>query len=95
VHRMLYCSAWYNLVWTSFSPGLWPKAELGSTHGIGSLYSIHLQNGTLFRPASARFIIDCSRTPVPLGIDLYGSESMEAGSMEEAGSGHGIPVTTY
>jgi hypothetical protein len=25
----------YNLVWTSFGSGLWPKAELGSTHGIG------------------------------------------------------------
>jgi hypothetical protein len=25
----------YNLVWTSFASGLWPKAELGSTHGIG------------------------------------------------------------
>jgi hypothetical protein len=30
----------YNLVWTSFASGLWPKAELGSTHGIGLVYSI-------------------------------------------------------
>jgi hypothetical protein len=35
VHRMLYRSRLYNLVWTSFASGLWPKAELGSTHGIG------------------------------------------------------------
>jgi hypothetical protein len=33
VHRMLYCSA-VHLVWTSFLR-TWPKAELGSTHGIG------------------------------------------------------------
>jgi hypothetical protein len=31
VHRMLLA----NLVWTVSLSGLWPKAELGSTHGIG------------------------------------------------------------
>jgi hypothetical protein len=34
VHRMLYCSAAQS-VWTVSLSGLWPKAELGSTHGIG------------------------------------------------------------
>jgi hypothetical protein len=31
----------HNLVWTTFLPlGLWPKAELGSTYGIGVFYSV-------------------------------------------------------
>jgi hypothetical protein len=34
VHRMLYCSAVQSSV-DEFLSGLWPKAELGSTHGIG------------------------------------------------------------
>jgi hypothetical protein len=37
VHRMLYCSAVQSSVDVSLS-GLWPKAELGSTHGIGLVY---------------------------------------------------------
>jgi hypothetical protein len=39
--HMLYCSA-VHLVWTVSLSGLWPKAELGSTHGIrlGVFYSV-------------------------------------------------------
>jgi hypothetical protein len=46
-----------------------------------------LQNGTLIRPASTRFVIGL-QSHACSGIDLCRSESMEAGSMEEAGSGH-------
>jgi hypothetical protein len=65
--------------------GLCPKAELG-THGIG-LYSILFQNGTLIRPASTSSLLTAVAR-LFRGIDLCRSESMEAGSMEEAGSGH-------
>jgi hypothetical protein len=71
----------YNLVWTSFALGLWPKAELGSTHGIGLGVFYSVQNGTLIRPASTRFVIDCSRTPVPR------NRFVQVGVSEEAGSG--------
>jgi hypothetical protein len=33
--------------------------------GSDLVYSILFQNGTLIRPASTRFVIDRSRTPVP------------------------------
>jgi hypothetical protein len=51
-----------------------------------------LQNGTLIRPAS-RFVIDCSRTPVPwnrfVQVGVYGGRIME-----EADLVMRIPVTT-
>jgi hypothetical protein len=42
VHRMLYCSAVQSSVGRVSLSGLWPKAELGSTHGIrlGVFYSV-------------------------------------------------------
>jgi hypothetical protein len=43
-----------------------------------------LQNGTLIRPASTRFVIDCSRTPVPRNRFVQVGAMEEAGSMEEA-----------
>jgi hypothetical protein len=49
--------------------------------------SILFQNGTLIRPASTRFVIDCSRTPVR-GIDLQVGVYGGGWIMEEAGSGH-------
>jgi hypothetical protein len=64
VHRMLYCSAVQSSGRVSLS-GLWPKAELGSTRDRTWCILFCLQNGTLIRPASTRFVIDCSRTPVP------------------------------
>jgi hypothetical protein len=42
VHRMLY-SRLYNLVWTSFA--IRTLAELGSTYGIGLLYSVSAPRG--------------------------------------------------
>jgi hypothetical protein len=50
------------------------------------VYSILFQNGTLIRPASTRFVIDCSRTPVPrnrfVQVGVYG------GWIYGGGSGH-------
>jgi hypothetical protein len=40
VHRMLYCSAVQSSVDEFRSQDFGPKAELGSTHGIGLVYSI-------------------------------------------------------
>jgi hypothetical protein len=63
----------YNLVWTSFASGLWPKAELGSTHGIGLVYSILFQNGTLkTRVDKVRYWTAVAR--LFRGIDLCRSE---------------------
>jgi hypothetical protein len=75
VHRMLYRSAVQSSVdeFRSQDFGLlnWEAPTWDR------LASILFQNGTLIRPASTRFVIDCSRTPVPRGIDLCRSESME------------------
>jgi hypothetical protein len=76
VHRMLYRSAVQSSVDEFRSQDFGPKAELGSTHGIGLGILFCLQNGTLIRPASTRFVIDCSRTPVPrnrfVQVGVYG-----------------------
>jgi hypothetical protein len=83
----------YNLGVDSFAlSGLWPKAELGNTHGIRTWCILFcLQNGTLIRPASiSGSLLDCSRTPVPGIVVQVRSMEEEAGSMEEAGSGHEI-----
>jgi hypothetical protein len=55
--------------------------------GSDLVYSILSQNGTLIRPVDkVRYWTAVAR--LFRGIDLCRSESMEAGSMEEAGSGH-------
>jgi hypothetical protein len=87
VHRMLYARL-YNLSSVDVSlSGLWPKAELGSTHGIDLVYSILSQNGTLIRPASTRFVIGLQSHACSWNRFVQVSLE-EAGSMEEAGSGH-------
>jgi hypothetical protein len=72
----------YNLVWTSFFlSGLWPKAELGSTHGIGLgvFYSVSEWNADKTRVDKVRYwtAVTCS-----CRIICAGQEPMEAGSME-------------
>jgi hypothetical protein len=53
-----------------------------------------LQNGTLIRPASTRFVIDRSR--LFRGIDLCRSESMEEADLwRRLDLVMRIPVTTY
>jgi hypothetical protein len=54
--------------------------------GSDLVHSILLPEWTLIRPASTRFVIGL-QSHACSGIDLCRSESMEAGSMEEAGSG--------
>jgi hypothetical protein len=70
--------------------GLWPKAELGSTHGI-LVWLFCLQNGTL-RPASTRFVIGLQSHACSVSI-CAGRSMEEAGSMEDLVMR--IPVTTY
>jgi hypothetical protein len=72
----------YNLVWTVSLSGLWPKAELGSTHGIDLVYSILSRewNADKTRVDKVRYWTAVAR--LFRGIDLCRSESME-----EAGSG--------
>jgi hypothetical protein len=90
VHRMLYCSATCGRVSLS---GLWPKAELGSTHGIGLVYSILFQNGTLIRPASTRFVIGlqspCSRNRF-VQVGVYGGGWIYGGGSDHEDSSHNI-----
>jgi hypothetical protein len=56
VHRMLYCSAVQSSV-DGFALGLWPKAELGSTHGIGLgvFYSVSEWNADKTRVDKVRY----------------------------------------
>jgi hypothetical protein len=52
------CCTSANLVWTSFAlSGLWPKAELGSTHGIGLgvFYSVSEWNADKTRVDKVRY----------------------------------------
>jgi hypothetical protein len=90
-HAAFGCTIWCGRVSLSGDFGL--KAELGKHHGIrlGVFYSVS-RNGTLIRPASTGSLWTAV-AHLFRGIDLCRSESMEAGSMEEAGSGHEIPVT--
>jgi hypothetical protein len=74
-HRMLYCSAVQSSV-DEFLSGLWPKAELGSTMGSDLCILFCLQNGTLIRPASTRFVIGlqshaCSAESICAGRSLW------------------------
>jgi hypothetical protein len=88
---MLYCSAVQSE--TSFASGLWPKAELGSTYGIGLgvFYSVPW-NADKTRVDKVRYWT----ARLFRGIDLCRSEpAEEAGSMEEADLVMRIPVTTY
>jgi hypothetical protein len=80
VHRMLYCSAVQSMWFRSQDFGL--KAELGSTMGSDLVYSILSQNGTLIRRRQGS-LLDCSHRGIVVQVGV-----MEAGSMEEAGSGH-------
>jgi hypothetical protein len=91
VHRMLYCSAVQSSVDVSLS-GLWPKAELGSTHGIGLGVFYSVLNGTLIktRVDKVRYGLFCSWNRF-VQVGVYGGGWIYGG----AGSGHEIPVTTY
>jgi hypothetical protein len=51
------------------------------------VYSILSPERNADKTRSTRFVIDCSRTPVPWNRFAVGVLE-EAGSMEEAGSGH-------
>jgi hypothetical protein len=79
----LYCSAVQSCgQFRSQDFGL--KLNWEAPMGSDLVYSILSQNGTLMIQGS---LLDCSRTPVPRNRFVQ-VESMEAGSMEEAGSGH-------
>jgi hypothetical protein len=56
VHRMLYRSAVQSSV-DELASGLWPKAELGSTHGIGLgvFYSVPEWNADKTRVDKVRY----------------------------------------
>jgi hypothetical protein len=80
---MLYCSAVQSSVDEFRSQDFGLKLNW-EHHGIGLGVLFCLQNGTLIRPASTRFVIGPQSHACSEGIDLCRSE---AGS-EEAGSGH-------
>jgi hypothetical protein len=62
-YRMLYRSA-VHLVWTSFTVILGLKLNWEAPGiGLGVFYSVSRMERQ--NPASTRFVIDCSRTPVP------------------------------
>jgi hypothetical protein len=87
VHRMLYCSAVQSSVDEFRSQDFGLKLNWEAPMGSDLCILFCLQNGTLIRPASTRFVIDCSRTPVPrnrfVQVGVYGG-----GWIYEAGSGH-------
>jgi hypothetical protein len=87
VHRMLYCSAVQSSVDEFRSQDFGLKLNWEAPMGSDLVYSILSPEWNADKTRVDKVLLDCSRTPVP-GIDLCRSESMEAGSMEEAGSGH-------
>jgi hypothetical protein len=82
VHRMLYCSAVQSSV-DQFRSGLWPKLNWEAPMGSDLVYSILSPEWKLIRPADK---VRYWTAVAPVRVDLCRSE--EAGSMEEAGSGH-------
>jgi hypothetical protein len=80
-------------VWTSFASGLWPKAELGSTHGIGlGVFILSPEwNADKTRVDKVRYWTAVARS---CGIDLQVSLWRRL-TMEEADLVMRIPVTTY
>jgi hypothetical protein len=92
VHRMLYCSAVQSSVDEFRSQDFGPKLNWEAPMGSDLCILFCLQNGTLIRPASTRFVIDCSRTPVPrnpVQVGVYGGvRRLEGGGHED--SSHNI-----
>jgi hypothetical protein len=85
----------YNLVWTSSTSGPWPKAEPEATDRTWLFYSVPEWNADKTR-VPTRFVIDCSRTPVPWNRFVQWSESAEeCRSMERLDLVMRIPVTAY
>jgi hypothetical protein len=88
VHRMLYCSAVQSSVDEFRSQDFGLKLNWEAPMGSDLVYSILSPewNADKTRVDKVRYWTAVAR--LFRGIDLCRSESMEAGSMEEAGSGH-------
>jgi hypothetical protein len=90
----LYCSA-VHLVWTSFALDFGAKAELGSMDRTLCILFC-LQNGTLIRPASTRFVIGtavgCSVESICAGWSLWRRLIYGGGWIWHGDSSHNIPM---
>jgi hypothetical protein len=87
VHRMLYCSAVQSSVDEFRSQDFGLKLNWEAPMGSDLVYSILSPEWNADKTRVDKVRYWTAVAPVP-GIDLCRSESMEAGSMEEAGSGH-------